>query len=763
MAKEKKSMLESKKLFWTVFVLLIGVFCLRFIGLDKDLPPYGVGGYNPTDEGVYASIGLNLYNYGSISPEVQVTEDISVVPYSAYHIRSNIVENVLVYYGLKLFGDNYFGFRAPMVFVSLINFLLILGIAWELIKKYGKGKATDRWLLIAVELFYAVSFPYLISSRVVEPTLVRMTFALIAYYVFVTCKDIGKKYFFTGLIITLSLQFAYVTNIFFYIPIFVCGCLEGVASGMKAFWKSAISCVLGCVLALLAGAVYYHAIWGSNFVSNTLSIFNDFSNLDGYVTSAKNGLKAFVAGVLDFFGANAFLFSMPLLFGFMMLAPWTVRRIVKTSNTDLTYAFVSVVGLFLQTLFTNDYIFRKAFLIVPFVIFSVMVYVLDSQPEAENAEMKFKKSSIIIYDTLVVLLMLLIVWYRFFTNRVGTAHDFTMVMKAALIVASFMGIFAVGLLMYSRGTGFSSIRSFVYVSIAAMLALNLYAGASYVWCYNSYTEKTLMEALKENPEQTVFGAYSYGFTLYNDINPVILMNDEQDKVVEAIPDEFVFIDTSTDNADYVRSYLDDNMFAKIRYTGVQKVEMPRAWMIDGKQIKFALYGIGLKHNVLLEDSIEMMREDDNPFNTDNQSLYCTVAAEKYVIDQNYEEKSKGLPIEDKYLLMLQQNDELDLLYRKYGLTDDDVKAIANKEYSESDIVMIYGGTREPYYGNVYADIKGNVEYPIFGTVYGSIYGDVNAIVYGDVKGDVYGDVKDNVYGEIKGTVYGDGKANPEYQ
>ncbi len=79
--------LKSKRVFFIAFVVLLCVFCLRAIGFDKDLPAYGIGAYNPTDEGVYSSIGLNLYNYGSINPSVQIKDDITVTPYTAYHME----------------------------------------------------------------------------------------------------------------------------------------------------------------------------------------------------------------------------------------------------------------------------------------------------------------------------------------------------------------------------------------------------------------------------------------------------------------------------------------------------------------------------------------------------------------------------------------------------------------------------------------------------------------------------------------------------
>lgn len=744
MRERKKKLAGNNTLFWFLFVLLLCLFCLRFIGLDKDLPAYGVGGYNPTDEGVYSSIGLNLYNYGSINPKVEIKDEITVTPYTAYHIRSNIIENLLVFCGLKLLGDNYYGFRAPIVLMSLINLLLILRITWLLVKKYGREFEQDRWIIIVVELFYTVSFPYLVSSRVVEPTMIRMTFALAAYCLFVSCKDVKWKFFLSGFVITLSLQLVYITNIFLFIPVFVCGCLEGVKNGRRSFWESAFSCIGGCILSLAVGAVYYLIAWQSNFISNALSVFQDFSGVDGY-TAATGGIKVFAASILDFFGSNAFLFSLPVLFVFLVFGPGMVSTAIKDKNTDLAFSITAVAGLFLQTLFTNDYIFRKAYLIFPFVLFSLIIIILDSnyQPDFNDSNGSKKKPLQTVFIVLVFLLMLLVLWYRFYTDRVGTAYDYTLAMKLFVIAFSLVGICS--LIWAMSKTNNTKRGLLIGISILSVFTLNTYAGFSYVWLYDSFSEKNLMIELNKYSEKPLFGAYSYGFTLYNDIRPVLLTNDENQNVVRTIPEGYHFIDVSTDVGNHIRNYLDTSMFLESRYTGVQHKKMPRKWMLNGKKIDFAIYDIELKSNVKLENSLHNAQKESSV--TQNE-LMKKVAIDRFDIRHKYELLLNDSSTSNRYALLIKENNELDRLYREYNLTDEEVFLLTNDIYAAS-IPYEYGGTQEPLYGNVYGSINGNVEYPIYGNVYGHIYGNVNAMIYGDVYGSVFGNTNGNIYGEVK--------------
>lgn len=740
--------LKSKRVFFIAFVVLLCVFCLRAIGLDKDLPAYGIGAYNPTDEGVYSSIGLNLYNYGSINPSVQIKDDITVTSYTAYHIRTNILENLLVYGGLKLFGDNYYGFRIPMVFVSLINLLLLLRIAGILVKKYGKCYEKDRWFIIAVEAIYTFSFPYLVSSRVVEPTLLRMTFALAAYCVFLSCNKVRYKYFFSGLIITLSLQLVYVTNIFFYIPIFAAGCVEGLKNGKKAFWNSALSCITGCVLSLVAGAAYYYLAWGSNFVSNTLSIFHDFTNLSGYTVATAGGIKAIAGYILDFFGSNIFLFSLPILFFFLMLLPKMGKTIIKEKNAELTYAVMAVAGLLLQTLFTNDYIFRKAFLISPFVVFSIIIFVLNDN-YVYSYRNTTRKKAIIVYTAVISVLMLLILWYRFFTNRAGTAGDFSIALKAGTIVVSVLGVSAIiwKMLGETEQNG-NKQKTIIVFSIIGLFLLNVIPSICNVWLYNSYSEKELMIELNQYSEQPIFGAYSYGFTLYNDIKPVLLRNEEQNELVEEIPEDFYFIDVSTDNGNYVRAYLDVSMFGQSRYTGNQIKELPREWSLNGNKNKFAIYGVELKDNIVLMQSIEVVQEEDSVNNAIRQGIMINAAIEKYRINKQYEEKRLGRTYEEIYNLLIEENREVEKIYQKYKLSNAEIVTIS-QSLTSLQITYMWGGTNSPIYGNVYGNINGDVKWPIVGDVFGNIYGNIEADIYGDIYGEVFGEISATVHGEIK--------------
>ncbi|WP_022766596.1 OmpH family outer membrane protein [Butyrivibrio sp. XPD2006] len=724
---------KNNSLYYGTLVLVVLLFCLRFIGLDKDLPQYGVGTYNAPDEGLYGFMGLNMYNYDSINPVVDVTDGITVTSYTAYHLKNNVLMNLMVYAGLIIIGDNYYGFRVPIVLIALLNLLLIMHVSAFLVKKYGSSLERDRWLVVGVSFLFTISFPFLITSRVVEPTILRMSFGLLAYDFFLRCKSIIVKYFSATILIAASMQLVYLTNVFFFVPIIVCGCIYLVKNDVASFRKSLFGAVAGGVTALALCEIYYKLVWNTNFLLNALNTFNDFSSVDGYQNATSAGFKAFVATVLDFWGANVFLFYMPVLALFLLALPWIVHRAYKEFDDALMFPFMAVVGLFFQTLATNDYIFRKAVLILPFVFFCLIInYLMNGFDILSKVNLLSFNG---MYRCGICLLLLLILYYRFFSNKVGTAGDFSFVLKFVIIIST------LAIILLLIGNLFSKIcidsRRVIQGIMAFTVFINIACGLKYVFFFNNYTEKDAMMTLKEYDDHVVFGAYAYGYSLYNDIKPVILRNDEYKDLYYDLKDTFLYLDVSNENNSAIDSYLEVNLFSGTNYFANRILTMPRSFTINGSSIDFALYEIELRANLVIKDSLSKQRLRE----------LADVAKKAYEINIEYRDalQKQG---DDKEEIVKQYNNAINDLAEKYDLDNDFVNLL--KYGIKSDYLsFMAGATANTIYGNVYGDIYAGIGYPIYGDIYGNIYGDVDSLIYGDVYGHIYG----NVNGEIVGEIY----------
>ena len=124
----------------------------------------------------------------------------------------NFIGNIFIMIGLFVFGDNYFGFRIPIVITTLITFIIIYAIFIEIEKKYNfknhNLKIIFMFLLVSNFIIYN-------ASRTVEPTIFRMLFVCLICYLFIKLSDKNKlRSFIIGLLTSISMFLVYITNSF---------------------------------------------------------------------------------------------------------------------------------------------------------------------------------------------------------------------------------------------------------------------------------------------------------------------------------------------------------------------------------------------------------------------------------------------------------------------------------------------------------------------------------------------------------------------
>lgn len=737
--KEVSKVSSSNKLFLGAVLLILCVFSLRILKLDVDLPGYGVGAYNPSDEGIYAFMALNVYNNGELNPKVEVADGHTVVPYTAYHCRNNLIENILVYAGMSIFGDNYTGFRIAITFISFCNLLLIMLSAWLIVKHSECDFSKGKWIVVGIGAFYTLSFPYLISSRVVEPTIIRMFFSLLVFFIFLWVKNTRLQFFLMGLVATISIELVYITNLFLYIPIFVAGCMIGWKNGKRKFIDAAVFCILGCICSLGIGAIYYHAIWGTNFFSNTINIFKDFSSTSGYtVLTYQAGfgfVHAILKAILKFFSANTFLYHMPLLAAFLFLLPSVVRRILREKDEVAAFSLAAVFGLILQTCYTEDYIFRKGFLVQPFVCFIIVIHILDSIRGTKNEQTEYTTKVIakVCYALIVFTFIMFCLYYRLISGG-DTVNDFTKPLKLFLMLTQGVGTFALLILAAVKGKLQKHVVSMLlFVVVGCSIVLNGVCSIHYVWANKYTTEKDVMIELDQYSGETFFGPYSYGFSLYNDVHPVLLRNEAFWELIPDHDENILYIDVSTDAGTYVRDYLNYDAFAGSKYTMAQVVPLERRFAINGNITFFGIYKPVLKQNLGFYEqllAIQNEKKDDGYVTPeDRDPIYAEVAMRLYDINKRYEALSLHKDYEHQLIFAMEENEAVESLFEEMGIHDQERSVFSNMNAQ-------YGDINSPVYGSVYGDIHGDINDHIYGDVYGNIYGHINVPIYGVIYGSI---------------------------
>ncbi|MCM1220804.1 MAG: hypothetical protein NC548_40585, partial [Lachnospiraceae bacterium] len=243
----------SRYSFLFLILLISVIYFLRVIHLDQDLPPWGIGYYQPVDEGSYALPALNYIHYGTLNP--------SKVPGSEYttntplQTRTNIIGNLLSIFGLKILGNNYYGFRFGYVLLGFANIVLYMFILCKMKFDHTGKKHIDKYMVIFIFLLL-FDFMFYLCSRTVENSSVRLFFNLLIVYIWISKRNNYKsRFFLISFIAVLSVFLVYITNIFSVLAVSLCIINILLRKDKKRAFQATIYAFLGGIFALIISKV----------------------------------------------------------------------------------------------------------------------------------------------------------------------------------------------------------------------------------------------------------------------------------------------------------------------------------------------------------------------------------------------------------------------------------------------------------------------------------------------------------------------------
>lgn len=497
------------------------------------MPPWGIVNYQPMDEGQYATMALNDYNYGSLRLDINLKERDFM---TSAHIRNNIVGNLLIYAGMVLFGDNYYGFRFSSIFVGFFNFLLFGAILSNLKSVLGKEKykARNTYLFCGIMFLFVTDFVYHIACRTVETTIYRMFFLqLILWFLTLPVKNEVYKtclrFMIVGFLAVFSVFAVYITNIFIVAAILGIVVFYGICHGIKYFIEAFSGLVAGSGMAYVICDLYYNIVWGSSNIVNTMQIISDFTGVSGYA-SEKN-MTSFFISFINFLSANSNLYNIGIWFVFLLSIPLISEMILKEKNESVFILFIIYSMFLMQTFINDDYVVRKYVLVFPIVFYLLYAVTISNSLNKIEKYFKEKRSWIIGYSIICLGMCMGIVIYRLFLIGNGTCEDFSTIDKMVVLSQIFFVIFieclVLRIVLREKLNRFILEKLFIGAILLGCLIPNIYLNLKYVYLNNSYTEKELMQAVGEYAnEEWVYGIYSISFTLYNDIKPIVNSYDD---------------------------------------------------------------------------------------------------------------------------------------------------------------------------------------------------------------------------------------------
>jgi hypothetical protein len=327
---------------------------MRFIYLEQDAPAYMIGGICQEDEPYYALGAISRYNND---------HDRTIEGFDRVNAEGLMIYSLpLTYVSLKLFGNNYWGFRLPVAVIGILIILLIYDVLRRLKLPYE---------VIALALLYMLTdFYFFLFCRFQTPqiySILGITLALWIYFKY--GLDTAKAFFLSGFFVAFAIFFIYIYNIFlllaFGLLIIRQTYIQRSARPLLFFGIGSLSCLLLYVISL-------YAIGSS--VPETLKILTTHGGgIDKEIANESSGgivnlIKRIYAALIQLPVTNLFRYNLAILFLLIFTLPFTwIKGFKDKSERHLLYFFL-LGGIIIQSALVMSYPFKKLVIVFPIVV-----------------------------------------------------------------------------------------------------------------------------------------------------------------------------------------------------------------------------------------------------------------------------------------------------------------------------------------------------------------------------------------------------------
>lgn len=552
--------------------------------LESDLPPWGVIAYQPIDEGTYANLALNFFNFGSINPNDYYEGQYEFLMQS--HVICNVVGNFFTALSLLVFGDNYFGLRMGVVFIGYLILILFCLTINELRKAYGaekKGTLTMAFLLIIALLS---SFVFFNATKAVEPSISRLLLVQLIVYCLVKRNiPIQIRGLLVGFLVFVAIFFVYVTNLFMGIPVIAYAIYVFATQGKRSGLLFVLSGLLGAAVTFLLAGLYYWFIWDTTPIANAINSVLIFESSGQSAGAYAMGTENLLKNIRAFLLSNTLFYLLPIAGVVLACFVPLLGQSFRSTGGPILVLLMTVLGFFAQTIVSDDFVLRKAVVILPSLLLLFYCCYLWVIKQDTNEWKLNIKVVLCILSAAAIFIMVYGTYYRLFRADSQTFSrldysDFDIVLLLINCVVSVVvvAVFLIGALANNRKASCGSMFACVLICIVINTCLVMYHNV-----FNqTYTEKEAMIELGEVADgKIVTGEYENGFTLYNDILPLLNTSETLAKYIKENPD-LLYFDYSN-----ARSFSKD---PNSIYQQIKEVEQfERAYQTFGKKRSVSLY------------------------------------------------------------------------------------------------------------------------------------------------------------------------------
>lgn len=479
-------MIKSKYINLLFFII---VFLLtRILFLDSDLPAWNISQYQAMDEFYYSIGGFNLFREGTFAFSYF---DFITEP----QFITNYFTEFITYISLSCFGNNYYGLRLSSVFSGL----MIIYIFYSLLSSYQKEKQISTNITRYILLYMLIDFSFIMSNRVLEPTIFRMLIMLVILWI--TCKLTETKItfyrtFFLGFLAFASFIYVYTTNLFIIPAIGLSILIFSYLENPKKSFKIILVYILAILLSLTFFLIFYHMVFDRNYLSDFIEMIHIRESL----------ISHYLMNIPKFFNTNIFKYNQLLLFFTLLAIPSYIYIVFKKQNRQNIIIFSFFILFIAQNIFINDYYERKLIILFPFVLYMIGITFMEKAFIFSQIDNFKKKWGVYLYLSITFLITVVF-------NTLERSHSVIQILNYMM---SFYGLIYMFLYI-------NKIRN-KYLNILLLIAIfssNIIMDIKYIFLNPTYHYKSTMIALSKDINNSYTIGFSHGFRLYNTSKPLM--------------------------------------------------------------------------------------------------------------------------------------------------------------------------------------------------------------------------------------------------
>ena len=498
--RDKRSKLEI------IFLCVIfGVFFLRVINLDADIVPWDMGHFQPIDEAYYTKAAFNWYNSATYLNQPDILENIK----QSSQAGQSFITNVFVYISLLIFKNTYYGLRMSAVFSAGV----ILILSYFIMNKLDEKSNCKSGIILkyGLLLYLVTDFAFLISSRVLEPVLIRGMWVVLTIFLLMYIEKNEKlKIFILGFMTVTGIFLVYLINAFMLFP-------SGILFLMYLFYdrknliRLTISYIAGAVVGLVISDVVLRVLNGQSLIA---FIGGVNSAAGSRVTFSFEAVKM---NFLEILKSNIFMYNPIILTISIISIIGGVYLIFKKKDKNIAYILSTVVGFIIYSSLTSDYVYKKFTLILPILLLCIYICSINIK-EFKGILSKWVYCFGVVAIYVITYCLTVEVILTRFNNISELGNTMIKAYKALIIIVPI--VFLISMILYFKADMKKNI--FLIMAIIVCIMSNALFSLRYIYFFNNYSEKNIMvDVGKIVGKEMMIGGFPHGYRLYNETIPVL--------------------------------------------------------------------------------------------------------------------------------------------------------------------------------------------------------------------------------------------------